>query len=85
MTWESATIIGLCTMNSALLLSLRFRRNQAPQLNLPAALNPSPMVAGDEHGIVRLNPHKADEPKKDNGSVILMTGERDDRLLADEG
>lgn len=83
MNWGTAVIIGLCALNFLMLLSMAFRQNQHQEVNLPAGLTPPKR----SDGRVPLNdpdPYKAEDPKKDNGSVILLTAQRDDRLLADE-
>lgn len=85
MNWESVVIMGLCAFNLLTLLGLGAKLNQAPRANSPADVKPPKK----SDGRVRLDAANsagtpAPEPPKDNGSVILMTSERDSRLLQDQ-
>ena len=75
--------MGLCAFNILTLLFLIAHLNQGQRVNLPADVKPPKKSDGrvrlDAANSSGLPP--APEPPKDNGSVILMTQERDARLL----
>lgn len=85
MTWESAVIMGLCALNLILILALLVRpeakRDGWPNLD-KVLRDPKMKAAQTSLDKIKQGAYPAaPEPPKDNGSVILMTQERDARLL----
>lgn len=84
MIWLMALILILCALIFGLLLAVigaMRKANLFPGLNLAQSLtrtkpNPPPFQSA--------NPPAGGPPKAEDKSVILLTSERDDRILADQ-
>lgn len=84
MTWESAVIMGLCALNLILILALLARpeakRDGWPNLD-KVLKDPKMKAAQASLNKIKQGAYPAAPETKDNGSVILLTAERDARLL----